>query len=99
MKKVTKKAQEEKLERLLQFKVELPARNYKGQKIVRSYRTLQGAIIGSIRWLLDYGKVMQLCEIYHAESGLQFGVIKLDSQGKLKSDFNIREFVDEKDMK
>lgn len=81
-------------DRSLIIKVLLPVKNHKGDKIVRSYKSLGNAIIGTIRWLLINGKVGHKCVIYHERTALEFGCIRLNVKGEIASNFAYKDYLD-----
>jgi len=51
----------------------------------RRYTKIDNAILGLTRFMLMYGYVGDVCEVFHFISGRQLGTIKITSKGSLKT--------------
>ena len=51
----------------------------------RCYKTLDKAMEGLTRFMLRYGYVGAVCEVYHRLTGMQLGTIKMTLSGRLVS--------------
>lgn len=53
------------------------------KNLTRRYSETDNAFIGLTKFMLKYGYVGDVCEVYHAVTHLQIGTIKMTSKGKL----------------
>ncbi len=57
-------------------------------KQVRSYATLDNAIVGAIKVARDQLKVMETLVVYHKDTGLELGTVRLNSVGNIVAKWN-----------
>lgn len=50
----------------------------------RYYTTLDNAISGLIRFMVQKAKVGDVCEVYHRITGMQLGTLRMDCKGKIQ---------------
>ena len=56
-------------------------------KFTRHYKALDNAVVGMTRFMLNYGYVGDVCEIYSLLSGRLMGTVRVTTNGKLKTDW------------
>lgn len=57
------------------------------KQTTRRYLNVDNAVPRLTQLMVVEGKVGDICEIYHAVTGLQIGTIKMTSKGRLATDF------------
>lgn len=54
----------------------------------RNYASLANLISRATRWMVEEGHVMESIELYYQYSGMQIGVIKMNSKGRISIIYN-----------
>lgn len=57
------------------------------RRLERRYKNIDNAVACMTRFMMKNGYVGDICEIYHAYTGLQIGWIKMTTKGRLNTYF------------
>jgi hypothetical protein len=53
----------------------------------RRYLSIENAIPAMTKWMYQYGRVGDVCAIYHDVTGLEIGTLKMNARGVIKTTF------------